>query len=313
MLRIFESPTLLYRTPATKETEYVLTIGNFDGIHRGHLKILRYLNELKGKSGAQSLIYSFREHPRHLLQQVNVPRILSQEDKLHILKREGIDAIILRNFWEIFNLSWEEFWETELSFLNITDVVIGFNFRFGKEAAGHLRELQTLGSVYNFKVHIIEPLEINGEIISSTLIRKYIQNGNFEKVTNYLGRPYKIDGIVVPGDKIGHRLGYPTANLQVTRELLPRPGIYAATVHYQGQEYLAACYSGICPTIENKRHVPHIEVHILNFSENIYNELLEVDFHSFIREDQYFSSLDSLKEQIGKDIEDIAHYFRRKK
>ncbi len=313
MIRIFESPGVLFRSPHTGKQEYVMSIGNFDGIHRGHLNIIRHLQKLKKNHNAQSLIYSFREHPRYLLEQVHVPRIISLEDKLNILEAENVEALILRNFWEVAGFSWDEFWEKELSFLDIKAVVVGFNFRFGKKAAGHSEELKRLGNMYGFKVHVIEPLTVNEEIVSSTLIRKYIRQGDFEKVTPMLGRPYKVDGVVVPGDKIGQQIGFPTANLKVNRELLPAPGIYATTVRVGEKKYPAACYSGTCPTIKDKYHFPHIEVHILDFDENIYNQHIDVYFHAFIREDRQFNSIHALQKQIEKDIEVITNYFYQKK
>ncbi len=308
MIQVFENPNLLYKTIKDYKKDVVLTLGTFDGLHIGHQEIIKKVVSFAKSENCFSVVYTFKEHPKSLLKKVSIPRIINPVQKIKIISELGVNFLILRDFWQIFSYDWREFWINEIAFLPVKKVVVGFDFHFGKGALGHREELEKLSNIFDFDLIIQEPVVINGEKVSSTKIRELIKKGNIEEVNLLLGRPYRVDGIVIPGDKFGRILGYPTANIKVVNEIIPKKGVYVANVYIGDNKFEGICYIGSRPTL-NKDNNIKVEVYIFDLDEDLYNRFLEIEFLKYIREDIKFDSIDSLKKQIEEDVKVAKRYF----
>lgn len=309
MIDIFESPAALLKAQTQNKKKWVLTIGNFDGVHLGHQTIFSKVTELAASNDAGSVIYTFKRHPRALLTKQPVLRIMNYSEKMKAFAQSQIDAVVYRNFWEVFNLSWRDFWISEFKDMNISDLVVGHDFHFGKDGQGHLDELKALSSLFDFQLHVVAPVSIDNIRISSTMIRELIHNGEMARVAQFLGRPYKLDGIVVPGDKFGRTMGFPTANIKVNHELIPRSGVYAGCVTCNDGCYFGAAYVGTRPTFKDKPQEVKVEVFLFDTQENLYNKHMDLELIQFIRPDHSFDSTEELRQQIEHDVEKIKKIF----
>jgi len=283
----------------------VITIGTFDGVHIGHKQILQQLKSEAAQVNGETVIITFHPHPRKVVGDTSGVRLLSTlDEKITLLKQEGIDHLVIVPFNEAFaNQSAEEY-VTDFLYKKFhpSTFIIGYDHRFGKGRKGDYKLLESMGAQLGFAVKEI-PQQVLHEIgISSTQIRKALLHSDIATANSFLGYPYFFSGTVIKGDQLGRTIGYPTANLQIANEekLVPGDGVYAVTVQQDNQTVLKGMmYIGSRPVVNGKRRV--IEVNIFDFDADIYNQHLLVSVHHFIRGDMHFNGLEALKVQLAED------------
>jgi len=257
-------------------------LGNFDGLHIGHMALINILISESKLNGLQSIVYTFTSHPDNIINKnKRTPSLMTLEKKEQILGQLPLDYLYLEEFNENFaKMKPVDFVKNILvDKLKIKLAVAGFDYTFGYKGEGNTNLLKKLGEQYGFKTIIVPPIKINDEIISSTSIREYISKGKMEEAFYMLGRPYSITGIVETGYKLGSKLGFPTANITPAPYLLlPSFGVYLTRTLIDGKLYNSITNIGIKPTLELSDPKVCIETHILNFSDNIYNKLIEIYF-----------------------------------
>ncbi len=319
----------------TKINNAVVTIGTFDGVHVGHQKIINRLQEVALQTGGESVILTFFPHPRMILhpEDVNMKLINTIDEKAELLKKLGIDHLIITPFTRDFsNLSPQEYIKDILvDKIGTKRIVIGYDHHFGKDREGGLQHLQQYSSKYGFEVEEIPAQDIHDVAVSSTKIRHALLSANVKTAADFLGYPFHLTGKVIKGDQIGKQLGFPTANLFIeeTYKLIPSDGIYAVTIQIKVEKLKAEDAQPIShnlnPTTLNTQHstssqpatlkgmayighrptvngmTRNIEVNIFNFDEQIYEETIRINFLHFIRADEKFDSLEKLKSQLIED------------
>jgi len=292
----------------------VVTIGTFDGVHKGHQMIIDRLNEEAMKIGGESVLFTFYPHPRMILfpESHGIKLIQTQVQKIDKLRRFGLQNVIIHPFTKEFSrLTATEFVRDFLvNTLHVKKLVIGYDHQFGKNREGGIQFLKDVSELYGFEVIEIPAQEIDEVNISSTKIRNAIKEGNVDLANIFLGEKFEIDGIVNYGDKVGSKIGYPTANIEVDSDvkLIPGNGVYAVEVILGEQIHHGIMNIGNRPTIANQGD-QRLEVHILDFSGDIYGQNLTVRILKRIRDEQLFESLDLLKEQIHLDEEFARNFF----
>ncbi len=289
-----------------------VALGNFDGTHLGHQKILRFLVEKAKKKRLTSLVVTFSPHPEKATGQKSVRLLQTLPQKLDQLKRMGIHTAFVLPFDRKFaSLSSQVFVQNILADkFNAKAIIVGKNFRFGKNKEGTVSTLCSIASRFHFEVFCISSVSKNGRVISSSLIRDFIQKGQIQKANDLLGRPYEIEGTVVKGQSMGADLGFPTANIKTQNELLPL-GVFLSTVKIKTQEYAALTNIGTCPTFNRKQL--NIETHILGSQSDLYGKNLAIQFLKRIRDEKPFRSAAELQNQIRKDIKTALSFFQRHK
>lgn len=287
---------------STKKT--IITIGTFDGVHIGHKSILNSIKERTNNGEFESVVLTFFPHPRMVLNQdSNIKLINTIEEKTNLLESFGIDSLIIHPFDSAFsNLSAEEFVKGILvDQLNIHEIIIGYDHRFGKNRSADINDLINFGKEYNFLVDQIGAKEINEIAVSSTKIRKALQNGDIKLANQYLGYSYFFSGKVIQGKKIGRTIGFPTANIQISEnyKLLPKNGVYVISSKFDTVLHYGMMNIGNNPTIGDNEQ--SIEVHFFEFNQDLYNENLEITILNYIRDEQKFNTIDELKVQLEYD------------
>jgi len=285
-----------------------LTIGNFDGVHLGHQKILKLNKEIAQDNNQKSALLTFEPHPRHFFNpklDKNV-RIYSLSQKLEILKEENlVDVVFLIHFnQDLANLTANKFIEKILfNKLKISNLTIGYDFNFGKDRQGNGQLLKESSLKYGYNFHQIDvKKDQNNQIYSSTLIRNLIKSGKVQKAYKILGRNYEIKGIVVNGNKMGREIGFKTVNILPKFHIIkPKFGVYKSVTNIDGKKYNSITNFGIKPTLNGKKEV--FETHIFNFNQDIYYKNIKVELLEFIREERKFNNIEELKEQIKKDCD----------
>lgn len=280
-----------------------VALGNFDGIHIGHQVLIETVVKKSKVNGLIPSVFTFNNHTSKFLKENSVGRLLSKNRKIAILEDLDIELLYMVDFnEEIRHLSPEDFVRKILvDRLNTRLVVVGFNFRFGYKGIGDTNALVELGKQFGFDVIVIEQVIISDEVVSSSLIRQLITNGNIKKANKMLGREFIIEGKVIQGKSIGKTLGFPTANLELRcNYITPKFGVYKTYTYYMGKKYSSITNVGYNPTFGDN-HIT-IETHILNFNGDLYNKDIKVEFEMFIREEMKFNSKEDLILQINKDI-----------
>jgi riboflavin kinase/FMN adenylyltransferase len=288
----------------------VLTMGNFDGVHLGHQKIFELVRNRAREVGGTSIVLTFDPHPQKVLFPEKEFFLLNTlEEKIQIIEKIGIDVVICARFTREFaNKSSYEFVKEILhEQLGVQEVYVGYDSTFGKGREGDTQELKYLGEKFGFKVVVVPPVQIKGKPVSSTRIRKLLKEGNVEEAALLLNRRYSIDGEVIQGKALGKKLGFPTANLKLHHELIPKEGIYIVGVLWRNKLFKGALNIGFNPTFPNEKF--SVEVHILDFDQDIYGERIKIIFYKRIRDEIAFSSVDELVRQIGQDVEITRKYF----
>lgn len=296
-------------TPTTKT---IVTLGTFDGVHKGHKSILEKLTNSSKQSGCESVVLTFFPHPRMVLQQNSDLKLLNtMDEKAALLEKQGIDNLIIHPFDMAFSrLTAEEFVRDVLvEGLNIAKIIIGHDHRFGRNRTANIDDLIRFGEEYGFEVEKISALAIDEVSVSSTKIRHALNEGDIDVANNYLGYPYFINGTVVEGKQLGRTIGFPTANIQPTEsyKLIPANGVYVVSSELDGKTVHGMMNIGTRPTVNGIGTT--IEVHYLNFNENLYGKPVKVSFHHRLRDEVKFESFDALKQQIEKDRLDTIAWF----
>lgn len=288
-----------------KDRAAVVTVGVFDGVHRGHQKILRSLVKTARTRGFVSVVITFAYHPSHLLDSSKkIAHLLTLEQKISLLEKEEIDYCCVIYFDKNFAaLAAERFVENILvGQIKTKALYVGEDFVFGQKAQGDIPLLKKLSKQHHFKLVVFRHLKIKGRVVSSTLIRQLVKRGKLAGAQTFLGRPVVLSGPVVDGEGRGRHLGFPTANLSLEEELLLPDGVYATRVLWKGRFYKSVTYIGTKPTFEKNTKKRVVEVYLLDFFKNIYNHFIEVYFIRKIRNDRTFSTTEALKDQIGRDV-----------
>ncbi len=300
-MKIITEQNISYIEPAA------ITIGTFDGVHLGHRKVLKQLRLNAKRIGAHSVVISFKNHPRKVINpDYDIKFLNTLDEKISLIGKQGIDYIFLIEFnKKMANLSAGEFIEYLRQFITIKLLVVGYDNRFGKNRESNFQIINELSKKYNFDVVYVYPLYINSENISSTKIREALQNGDIAKANIYLGYKYFIKGEVIEGLKIGTKIGFPTANIKVPAEkLLPKFGVYATITEIDGVPYWSMTNIGYKPTI-SREFEPTVETHIFNFSEKIYGKKITIKFFRYIRDEKRFVSIEQLRVQLQRDKEEV--------
>lgn len=283
----------------------VVTIGTFDGVHFGHQKILKRLCELAKATGGESVILTFFPHPRLIIDPENqqLKMINTVEEKAKILANIGVDHLIITPFTRDFsNLTPAEYIKQILiDTIGVKNIIVGYDHRFGKDRQGGMSDLQEFAGIYGFEIEEIPEQDINDVAVSSTKVRTALLEGDVALAASFLGYNFSIHGRVIKGDKIGRTIGFPTANIFVeeTYKLIPSDGIYAVTVELNAVVYKGMAYIGQRPTINGMTR--NIEVNIFDFNQEIYGQLITMNFLKFLRHDVKFTGLEALKDQLHED------------
>lgn len=294
------------------EIKSVLTIGTFDGVHKGHKYVLNRLNELAKKEGGESVLLTFYPHPRHVLYPENqqLKLLNTIEEKIEKLKDTGLQHFIIHKFTKEFSRTKSVNFIRDLlvNKLQMKRMVVGHDHHFGRNREGSYDELKELSELYNFQLEQIPAQNEEGIVLSSTKIRNLIVKGEVSKAGSFLGYSYFIKGKVVKGNKLGRTIDYPTANILVENEwkLLPADGVYVVNIYVNNNHYSGMLNIGKKPTLENKSH--SIEVHIFDFSEDIYDKEIKVEFLKKIRDEKKFDSLLALQKQLQIDENNCKKY-----
>jgi riboflavin kinase/FMN adenylyltransferase len=289
-----------------------LAIGVFDGVHLGHQQIIRQTISDARQRDALAVVVTFDRHPNAIVAPDRVPpAIYSQLQKIRAIESLGADALLVIPFDEALSqLSGEEFIRGLARDLGgVRGVCVGADFVFGHKRSGNVALLKTLGAEMGFHVHGHAAVALDGQTVSSTRIREAIRAGDFDAASQMLGRAYSIAGTIIHGDQLGHKLGFPTANIDAAGMVLPGNGVYAAQGIVSGKTHRAVLNIGVRPTVQNPTPQVRVEVHLLDFSDEIYGQELEIVFARKLRDEKRFPSLDGLREQIQRDIADAKNTF----
>lgn len=278
-----------------------LSIGNFDGVHLGHQKILKNLVE----SCDQSVVMTFSNHPLEVLQGKAPSLICSVSHRLQLFKQAAVDTVILLPFTPSFaELPPALFLANLRQRVPFSKLVLGPDAAFGKGRSGNRAVVQTLAYKDGFSVEYMEALAVQGRPVSSSRVRNLITAGAFKQISLLLGRPFSFFGQVVKGAGRGHLLGFPTANLAVSGLSLPPYGVYRVSVSYQGKELRGVANLGLAPTFSQSKE-PLLEVFIADFEEDLYGKNIEVSLEEYMRPERAFASIEELKEAIGRDVAEV--------
>ncbi len=283
-----------------------LTIGSFDGVHRGHQEIIHTLTAGARSAGLPAVVLTFFPHPAAILRGQNFPYYLtSADEKAAILGNLGVDTVITHPFnRQVANTSARKFVGNLHEHLNIQHLQVGYDFALGKNRKGNFTKLKEIGTALGFTVVQTPPIEDDSGIISSSRIRFLLGVGQVEEAAELMGRNYTVQGLVEFGDQRGRTIGFPTANLSVWAEkIIPTAGVYACRTKILGKTYGAVTNIGVRPTFESKPVPPRVEAHIFDFSADIYGQTIELEFVARLRAEQRFSTVDELIAQIQNDSE----------
>ena len=309
--KILKKYNSIFTFSATKKT--IITLGTFDGVHLGHQAILKKLVTASEDGKYESLVLTFYPHPRMVLNQENAMHLLNTiEEKTILFEKFGIDHLIVHPFDNSFSkLSAEEFVKTVLvNQLNIHKIIIGYDHRFGENRSANINDLIHFGKQFNFEVAQINAEEINEITVSSTKIRTALLDGAIELANQYLGYDYFFSGKVIKGKQLGRTIGFPTANIVLleTYKLIPKNGVYVVYSTINNNRVYGMMNIGYNPTVgENNKT---IEVHFFDLNEDLYDKIVTVSIVKFIRTEEKFESIDTLKMQLNKDREFSKTYLR---
>ena len=297
----------------TPKGNTVVTIGVFDGVHKGHLYLLHHLKEEAKRLKASPLVITFSTHPKATLKPDSKTKLISSlEDRISLLKLAGIDNVAVLTFDEALSkLKSDDFIDGLIHNLNMKGMVVGPNFALGYKREGDSKKLQEMGTTKGFKVYFTNPLVNLNEMISSSAIRESINKGDMEHAEIMLGRPFSMSGLVIGGDGRGKQLGFPTANLETDNRItIPKDGIYATLAHVGNNIYYSATSIGINPTFGNNPRT--VETYLMKFDGNLYGKQIKLEFTKRIRDQQSFDSANTLKVQMEKDVQSTAAILKSK-
>lgn len=309
-MKIFHS---IHDFKSTKRT--ILTLGTFDGVHIGHKKILEKVNQNTIEQTTESLVLTFFPHPRMVLEDKSEMKLLNTlSEKIELLEKSGLENLVIHPFDEKFSqLTAHEFVKTVLvDQFNIKKIIIGYDHRFGKNRTANFDDLVAFGKQYDFEVEQISAQEIETVSVSSTKIRKALDEGNMKKANEYLGYDYFLTGTIIKGKQIGRTIGFPTANLKIEEDykLIPRNGVYIVKSELNRKTVFGIMNIGFNPTVEGQDL--SVEIHYLDNNDDLYGQKISVSLIHFVRAEQHFESVFLLKEQLEKDKNTALHFLKSK-
>lgn len=291
----------------------VLTIGNFDGVHLGHQKLLKSVVERARENNTDSVVCTFRPHPRTILRPNEVHhRLFDYKDQVEMMTDLGINYLIEEKFSKDFSLmSAEEFLSSYVEkIFNPVHLVVGYDFSFGHSRTGNLDFLREYCLSKGLGLTVVEPYDLGGKIVSSSQIRRYLEHGELGPASEFLGRPYYLRGPVRVGYKRGRTIGVPTANISPEIDFIPRKGVYFTWAYLNEKKYASITNIGNNPTFEHSDSYLKVETHIFDFDQDIYGEHLKVELIQFHRDEIKFSSIELLKNQIFSDLKSARTFFK---
>lgn len=287
-------------------------LGNFDGLHIGHMALINILISECALNDLHSIVYTFIKHPQNMLRKALIdPLITTNDQKIRLLERTALDFLFYETFDEAYSrLSPDEFINNILlDKLKARLVVVGFNYRFGYMGKGDVEYLKKCGEKLGFRVIVVPPVKVKTEIVSSTLIRNYIKKGRMERVFQLLGRHFSLYGTVVCGRRVGRTLGFPTANIMALPTMVvPANGVYITKTKFEDKWINSITNVGVAPTLKEDS-VFSIETHLLDYNEDIYGKNIEVCFIHKLRGEKKFESIEALKKQVQSDIKKAKAYW----
>ena len=284
------------------EFDTVVTIGNFDGVHKGHQVLIEKTATYAKARGIKSAVFTFLNHPINYFVPEKVKNIFDEKEKERLIESFGIDYLIDIPFDKTMTqISAEQFVVKILKDkIHAKKIVVGHDFTFARNKEGTVDVLREMGHEYDIEVEVVQPIKINGIRVSSTFIRELISEGRVDEIPQYLGTPYVIEGEIIHGKANGRKMGYPTANISLKDQIInPKNGIYASRVVIDGKKYFGATNVGMNPTVNGK--YLSIETNILDFNEDIYGKRVRIEFLEKIRDEKKFKSLDELRKQLDLD------------
>lgn len=294
----------------------VVTIGTFDGAHKGHQKILSRLNDRAKETQGESILFTFYPHPRMIVfpENHNLKLLQTIDEKIESLASFGLDNLIIYPFTKEFSrlTAFEFVRDILVEKLKVKTLVIGYDHQFGRNREGDLEFLKETAKIFDFDVEEISAEEVQEVNVSSTKIRQSLNNGNIERANEFLGRPFLCTGRVVEGKRLGRELGFPTLNIEVNNEhkILPKDGVYAVNVQIKDEHFEGMMNIGQNPTVQkNTEQEKKLEVHIFDFDKEVYGAEVKVFFQKFIRDEKTFSNLEELKSQLIQDEKNVRTYF----
>ncbi len=282
-----------------------LTIGAFDGVHRGHQEVITQMTTAAHQAGATAAVLTFYPHPAVILGRRNDFRYLTTpEQRAALLGELGVDVVITHPFnKDVSQLTALEFMQLLKDRLGLAKLFAGYDFALGRNREGTVPRLRQIGQELGYTVHQIAPLETDGEPISSSRIRSALEAGDVATAAQMLARPYTLRGEVIHGDNRGRQIGIPTANLEVwSRQVVPKAGVYVCTARVGGQTWGAMTNIGVRPTFDNAGPIPRVEAHLLDFDDDLYGRELQLAFVERLRDEQRFPGIEALVAQIHDDI-----------
>ena len=290
-----------------------LAIGMFDGVHLGHQKVLQNAINAASQSNAISVAVTFDQHPANIISPKNAPSLIqTQAQRNRSIELLGVDAILIIKFNEAFSRKTGKSFIQELAqgFGSIHSISVGNDFMFGHNRDGNFQLLQKLSQELNFLTYGLQPVKLNGQIVSSTRIRSALINGKIDDAKQMLGRKFSIEGPVVKGDGKGREIGFPTANIDTKNLILPPNGVYASYTKFNGKTHKSLLNIGVRPTIIKPNPSIQVEAHILKFNENIYDQVIDIELIDKLRNEIKFESIEELKKQISCDIENAKSIYK---
>jgi len=290
----------------------VLALGNFDGLHRGHLKIIERVKRGAAEHGGTPMAMTFDPHPPRVVRPDKAPPLLmTKTQRLEALHRAGIACVaVVRFTHELSEWAPETFVRTVLAdWLRVSEVWVGANFLFGHGRSGNFSLLRTLGQQHGFRADKIDPVRYKDFVVSSTRIRRLVTEARMDEAGALLGHPYFLDGTIVEGRKRGHAIGFPTANMATENELIPPHGVYATTMTIDGIVHCGLTNIGVRPTFNETE--PTIETHLLRYSGDLYGRRVRLSFVQRLRDERRFDNVDALRAQIEADRRRADHLFSR--
>ncbi len=285
-------------------------IGNFDGIHLGHRKIIDTVKRCSERNSTRSCVITFDPHPQKVLDKKDFALIFPLAQRFRLLEELGVDAVVCFNFsMRLSKLSPENFvTDILLNRLRVKDIVIGPGFSFGHKRTGNADVLKSMGEIHGFNTIISSPAQVGDQIVSSSLIRNLLVQGEIRRSNRLFGYDYYMEGQVVEGEKRGRKLGFPTINLETDWEILPKSGVYATYVDFPDGRRESITNIGVRPTFSEDKLT--VETHIFDFDDDLYGKKIRINFVRRLREEKRFSSVNKLVEQIKRDIADVKKIFR---
>ena len=287
----------------------ILTLGTFDGVHKGHRKIISNLKSEAKTNNLRSIILTFFPHPRNIVSSEIIKSISTIDEKIKIFSNLGVDELIIQKFDKSFSsMNAKEFIELLVDNLKIKKIIVGYNHRFGKNRSADINVLRDFSLKYDFEVLEIKAFEVENIKISSTKIRDAIKQGNINLCNNYLGYNFNINGDVVKGKSIGKSIGFPTANIKIVEEykIMPKNGVYLVRCFFEKEKLYGMMNIGFNPTFGSNDKT--LEVNIFDFDKDLYGETIRIEFLNFIREEIKFENVELLQNQLIKDRENCIKH-----